>query len=367
MKLSLLIFFPLIGNSQPKYSIHKIQGGADTLWMTVGNDSMPVSSTASYTSAMWGNIHGNMSRQKDLQAVINNKVSSDTPTFTGNVGIGTSLPTYKLDVRGTTSTSGLKLDSFTNRRVIIEGDSYSVFSTKWPYQLPDSMPFFAKASITNYGFSGGDVATMRDDYMSQAHLSRPARGDDFWFFIYAGINDLAGLNRSADSIYANLKYIWANARNDNYKVVAFTVINSLFLSAPKEAQRVKLNNLILGDPSLYDYCVDVAAVFDPRIDFTMFDDNTHLSPTGFKRMAGVVANTLENIPYNLTSADSISKSTNNFYPVMKNAMGLKKMTKAQRDAMLNQFEGMAIYQTDQIPGVRVRNGNGWVRFTETTD
>jgi hypothetical protein len=49
--------------------------------------------------------------------------------------------------------------------------------------------------------------------------------------------------------------------------------------------------------------------------------------------------------------------------------GLKvmNMTKAQRDAISSPAIGLAIYQTDNTPGLRVYNGTNWMRFTETAD
>ena len=46
---------------------------------------------------------------------------------------------------------------------------------------------------------------------------------------------------------------------------------------------------------------------------------------------------------------------------------LPRMTKAQRNAMPGQVDGMMIYQTDAIPGLRVRTNGAWVRYTETPD
>jgi hypothetical protein len=46
---------------------------------------------------------------------------------------------------------------------------------------------------------------------------------------------------------------------------------------------------------------------------------------------------------------------------------LPRMTKAQRDAISSPVAGLVIYQTDNIPGLRVYNGSNWVRFTETID
>jgi hypothetical protein len=46
---------------------------------------------------------------------------------------------------------------------------------------------------------------------------------------------------------------------------------------------------------------------------------------------------------------------------------LPRMTKAQRNAIASPVAGMAIYQTDNTPGLRVYNGTNWMRYTETAD
>lgn len=46
---------------------------------------------------------------------------------------------------------------------------------------------------------------------------------------------------------------------------------------------------------------------------------------------------------------------------------IPRMTKAQRDAIASPVNGMMIYQTDNTPGLRVRNGTNWMKFTEATD
>jgi hypothetical protein len=46
---------------------------------------------------------------------------------------------------------------------------------------------------------------------------------------------------------------------------------------------------------------------------------------------------------------------------------LPRMTKAQRDAISSPTAGLAVYQTDNTPGLRVYNGTNWMRFTETAD
>jgi hypothetical protein len=46
---------------------------------------------------------------------------------------------------------------------------------------------------------------------------------------------------------------------------------------------------------------------------------------------------------------------------------LPRMTQAQRDLIASPVAGLAIYQTDNTPGLRVYNGTNWMRFTEHTD
>lgn len=46
---------------------------------------------------------------------------------------------------------------------------------------------------------------------------------------------------------------------------------------------------------------------------------------------------------------------------------LPNMTKVERDALVSPAIGSAIFQTDNIPGLRVYNGTNWMRYTETID
>lgn len=44
-----------------------------------------------------------------------------------------------------------------------------------------------------------------------------------------------------------------------------------------------------------------------------------------------------------------------------------RMTKAQRDAITAPPDGLTVYQTDNTPGLRVRENGAWVRYTATAD
>lgn len=46
---------------------------------------------------------------------------------------------------------------------------------------------------------------------------------------------------------------------------------------------------------------------------------------------------------------------------------LPRMTKVQRDAIASPIAGMAVYQTDNTPGLRVYNGTNWIKYSESTD
>lgn len=46
---------------------------------------------------------------------------------------------------------------------------------------------------------------------------------------------------------------------------------------------------------------------------------------------------------------------------------LPRMTKTQRDTIATPVAGLAVYQTDNTPGLRVYNGTNWIKYIETTD
>lgn len=46
---------------------------------------------------------------------------------------------------------------------------------------------------------------------------------------------------------------------------------------------------------------------------------------------------------------------------------LPRMTQAQRNLISSPVAGLAVYQTDATPGLRVYNGTNWMRYTETVD
>lgn len=179
--------------------------------------------------------------------------------------------------------------------VVIEGDSISTAksSAKWPYYLSSLSPYFKSAFVKNFATSGERTFQMLDEYETQAHTTRPKlTGDnDYWFFLYAGINDFSSYQlRDPWLVYWNLKTIWAKARMDGYKVVAFTLFYSTSFNQNIIDPKIDfLNHLIKSDPSLYDYLIDTANVLNPRTESTDFSDGTHPNAQGAKKIVDEIA------------------------------------------------------------------------------
>jgi hypothetical protein len=75
---------------------------------------------------------------------------------------------------------------------------------------------------------------------------------------------------------------------------------------------------------------------------------------------------------NFSNAVAIGTSTPNASSLLDlssttKGLLLPRMTKAQRNAIVNPSEGLAIYQTDNTPGLRVFNGTNWMKFSESID
>jgi peptidoglycan hydrolase-like protein with peptidoglycan-binding domain len=180
--------------------------------------------------------------------------------------------------------------------LVFEGDSLTASSSiKWPTQLLKlGLRQFSSATVFNGGEVGDKASSMVGEYAKEGHAHQPSAGQNAYFFLWAGTNDLAGSNDTPETIYANLKKLWASARADGFKVVAFTVkpfgaING----TPRDADRVKLNQLIQSDPSLYDYVVRADLVLPNWKNLTYFStDGTHLTEGGNKKIMIEVATVL---------------------------------------------------------------------------
>jgi hypothetical protein len=160
--------------------------------------------------------------------------------------------------------------------VVIYGDSLSSF---WPgnypfwsygYQAFELSGLSNAVTFYNTAFTGQTTASLRWWFANDVHPFRPYGGvRSAMLYYWAGINDCWRGGVDASGAYANLRYIWATARQWGYDVTAFTLhrpdpaslVSAGYVSPPwtpaAEAMRVELNSLILSDPSLYDDLIRV--------------------------------------------------------------------------------------------------------------
>lgn len=163
-----------------------------------------------------------------------------------------------------------------------EGDSLTnVASTGiWPLKAAAISGFFARGDHHQFAASGETASTMVGQYASQAGSIAISAGQDAYFFLWAGTNDITA-GDSASTIYGNLKTLWAAARTSGYKVVSFTIMPRGDINSTQNGVRLTLNALILSDPSLYDFIVRPDIIFSNPADTVNFNaDTLHLTAIG---------------------------------------------------------------------------------------
>jgi lysophospholipase L1-like esterase len=171
---------------------------------------------------------------------------------------------------------------------VFEGDSISDVSLygTWPLRLSEFSAYFARGVPYYYASGGSRADIITGEYATQGGQITLPSGADAYYFLRVGTNDI-GNGSSAATIYNNLKTIWAAARATGYKVVASTVSPSVFYTGNSalEAVRVDLNNLILGDTTLYDRILRPDALFPDTNDNVYYLDGTHFTDAGNRAFA----------------------------------------------------------------------------------
>lgn len=129
----------------------------------------------------------------------------------------------------------------------------------WPAQLQAMCSYIAApvAQGNVYNFAEDSLRTI--DILSQfsAGEFNPNPGWPVVFFCWAGINDLID-GETPSQVYTNLQSIWSQARNLNYKVIAF--LTGTCATPGVAAQVSALDALILSSPTLYDALVRPDAI-----------------------------------------------------------------------------------------------------------
>lgn len=201
----------------------------------------------------------------------------------------------------------------TPQTVVFEGDSltYDVAScgggvtpALWPAQmLASTLSKFTSVSVsTNQAYCGERTDQMITQYSSQVYPYRPGgvsaattTAGSSYLFLWAGVNDIHSAFTTPEVAYANLKTLWATARADGFKVIAFTLA-PLF---GDEAAAVTLNTYILSDTSLYDYLIRTEKIFPDNTGTSYWDvGKIHLSATGQTAFGKTIAGYMDTVDYN---------------------------------------------------------------------
>jgi lysophospholipase L1-like esterase len=195
----------------------------------------------------------------------------------------------------------------------IEGDSISegalvpdLGRLNWPLQMGNLSEIFGRGIVHNFAVGGDTADAMRAEYATQAHTVKPTLpGDQGYFFLMAGTNDVE-LSTAAATIYGYLTTIWAAARSDGFKVIAFTIPPSTAFTVGngKETIRLALNTLILSDKTLYDSCVYSDVLLPNPSSETYYLDGVHPTPAGSLILSYAVAIGLGCLPFQAEAVDA---------------------------------------------------------------
>lgn len=173
---------------------------------------------------------------------------------------------------------------------VFEGDSMSVESPRsWPIQLARENAAVEAGDVANVARRGTKTLLLRRDYLRQVEPIKPAAGQKAVYFLFMGSVDLARDTMPAEDIYNNLAWAWARAREEGFRVVAFTIKPATGITGVREKEREKLNRLILADPSKYDALVRTELILpNPRDRMVLLADGMHPTEAGHKRIADAV-------------------------------------------------------------------------------
>lgn len=281
----------------------------------------------------------------------------------------------------------------TTGNLLINGNSFENYTNSAIYLDPGvDVKFFNNVVITGnqiahiYPRNGVDIRIL--NHGSDQHSNLTIMGNTF----------SGTINDTAIQVYYNwFNVAIANSYQTGTKVIYGTnTINTLF-DDNKITGSVEMGGVQVYTPSANPLTLSMGGTLgnnnSPTNDFIklrLYNDGTAANRSGFGvtgssvfNMFGWAANGWGYIQYvnNGTQAfrafssggveigSASSETTSAQLSVTSTTKGLllPRMTKAQRDAISSPVAGLAVYQTDNTPGLRVYNGTNWMRYTETAD
>ena len=155
-------------------------------------------------------------------------------------------------------------------------------TSPYPPQLATALGGSTKLAVSNVGATGSQasdwVSTFLNEFVFVGAGGTPWPLTNFamtnTFHVCLGTNDLFD-GQTAAATYASLQSLWATLRALNAgPVIAYTQMSRSDTGTPANfnASRATLNGLIPGNPSLYDFLVDLAA--DPTMGPNGAETNT---------------------------------------------------------------------------------------------
>ena len=219
----------------------------------------------------------------------------------GVVGIGSAAGSTSLTVLpNLTETYWTKPVVF-----VVAGDSNSKGNhvtpniMTWPYWLTNiywkDAPF---AVSTNLSLESVNYAQdWLAHYVERIRPFAPGAanaGTNAYLMVWLGLNDI-WRGESAESVFGSLSNIWRTARYDGFRVVAFTLTDSVNVKSESEPERRKLNRLIRTAAGQWDYLVDTGLFLgDNSTRFGNTSDGAHFTTNRQALIAGLVDWTLRN-------------------------------------------------------------------------
>lgn len=201
-------------------------------------------------------------------------------------------------------------------------------NTAWPVR--------ARAGLEQRGYSISSYVNLAIvGITASGHTPTTCSGTTFNPDILAvtfGANDMQGIttNGQADTVYANLKTLWAAAKATPCKVVVWTLTPRTSGPNP-DSVRVYLNGLITGTPALYDAVIDIGNTSDPMgcagcntTATTLFNaDGTHYLDAGYAHAGDLAAAAMASLmrsTYTITATNGsgTSAATTLVIPLKRN-------------------------------------------------